>query len=166
MGSEIRKIRIGGLPIGLIGLDSIMEEAGRRDFKDEVELSRFLLDRAKESNWVPPKSEEEYAAALLREYKRFAGFPGNEEEQTEGLEIKILGPGCPSCDRLHAEVLAALTENGTAADVEHVKDVKAFARYGVMGTPALIINRKAVAVGKVPSRAKIVEWIEKAASNR
>ena len=161
MGSEIRKIRIGGLLIGLVGLDSILEEAGRRDFKDEGALSRFLLDRAKESNWVPPKSEGEYAAALLREYKRHAGLPV-EDEHAEGLEIVILGPGCPSCDRLHAEVLAALTEIGAAADVEHVKDVKAFARYGVMGTPALIINGKAVAVGKVPPRAKIVEWIEKA----
>ena len=165
MGSEIRKIRIGGLSIGLMELDSILEEAGRRDFKDEAQLSRFLLDRIKQENYVPPRRENEYAAALLREYKRHAGLP-MEEEQTEGLEIKILGPGCPSCDRLHAEVLAALTEIGTAADVEHVKDVKAFARYGVMGTPALIINRKAVVVGKVPPRAKIVEWIEKAVPNR
>jgi hypothetical protein len=161
MSQDVRQIRIGRFRVGLIGLGEIFAAAGRKKFEDEGALSRFLLDRAKESNWVPPKSEAEYTAALLREYKRHAGLPV-EEEQAEGLEIKILGPGCPSCDRLHAEVLAALTEIGTAADVEHVKNVKAFARYGVMGTPALIINRKAVAVGKVPSRTKIVEWIEKA----
>jgi protein-disulfide isomerase len=47
-----------------------------------------------------------------------------------------------------------------SADLEHVRDVKEIGRYGVMGTPALIINGRVKCVGSVPPREKIVKWLK------
>jgi len=54
------------------------------------------------------------------------------------------------------DVLAEMT---LPAAVEHVTDVREIGSYGVMGTPALVINGKIVSVGTVPSKAKIKEWL-------
>ena len=42
---------------------------------------------------------------------------------------------------------------------DHVRDIKEIGAYGVMGTPALIINGKVMAVGKVPAKAKLKKWL-------
>jgi len=44
--------------------------------------------------------------------------------------------------------------------IEHVTDIKKTAKYGVMGTPALIINGKVRSVGKVPSKSKLTDWLK------
>ncbi|MBN1104161.1 MAG: thioredoxin family protein [Deltaproteobacteria bacterium] len=75
------------------------------------------------------------------------------------MEIKVLGPGCAQCDRLEQELMSVMSESGIAADVEHVRDIKEIGKYGVMGTPALIINGKVKSVGKVPPRSKLKEWL-------
>ncbi|MBW1765300.1 MAG: thioredoxin family protein [Deltaproteobacteria bacterium] len=74
------------------------------------------------------------------------------------MVIKVLGPGCNQCDRLEREVIEVLCEMNLSADVEHVRDIKEIGRYGVMGTPGLIINGKVTSVGKVPPRAKLKKW--------
>jgi protein-disulfide isomerase len=56
--------------------------------------------------------------------------------------------------------MEALAEMDLSADLEHVRDVKEIGRYGVMGTPAVIINGKVKCVGSVPSREKIIEWLK------
>ncbi|MFC1814041.1 thioredoxin family protein, partial [Thermodesulfobacteriota bacterium] len=100
------------------------------------------------------------AVCIVREFRKFLGQPVQEE--TSGvLEIRILGPGCAQCDRLEQEVIAVLTEMKLAADMEHVREIKEIGKYGVMGMPALIINGKAVCIGKVPPKHKIKEWLEK-----
>lgn len=45
------------------------------------------------------------------------------------------------------------------ADLEHVRDIKQIASYGVMGSPALVINRKVKAAGSIPSKAKLKNFI-------
>ncbi|MBC2693760.1 MAG: thioredoxin family protein [Desulfobacteraceae bacterium] len=52
-----------------------------------------------------------------------------------------------------------LSEMNLLADMEHVTDVKEIGKYGVMGTPALVINGKVMSVGKVPAKEKIKEWL-------
>jgi protein-disulfide isomerase len=55
--------------------------------------------------------------------------------------------------------MEVMAEMKLAGAVEHVRDIKEIASYGVMGTPALVINAKIVSVGTVPSKAKIREWL-------
>jgi small redox-active disulfide protein 2 len=95
----------------------------------------------------------------LREFNKFLGRP-YEEDVSEELEIKVLGPGCDQCDRLEKELMEALAEMDLSADLEHVRDLKEIGRYGVMGTPAVIINGKVKCVGSVPHREKIIQWLK------
>lgn len=155
---KVQQINIGGLSVGLIDVDKILEEVKSFGINDDERLKKELLHRVKQKNYVPESREEEYKRALLREYKKFIGEEIPEEE--EGLRMKVLGPGCPNCERLTQEVMAALTELGVAADFEHVREPARIGKYGVMGTPALVINNKVKSVGRVPSRNQIKQWIE------
>jgi hypothetical protein len=57
-------------------------------------------------------------------------------------------------------LIAVMAELNLPADLEHVRDVKEIACYGVMGNPALVINGKVVAVGRVPSKSQLKEWLK------
>ncbi|MCC6615674.1 MAG: thioredoxin family protein [Anaerolineae bacterium] len=74
------------------------------------------------------------------------------------IHVKVLGSGCPNCKRLEAETRAALDEADIAYDLEKVTDYADIAAHGVMSTPGLILNNKVVSTGRIPARAKIVEW--------
>ena len=58
----------------------------------------------------------------------------------EDVPVKVLGAGCPRCRELDAAVRSVLEELGSEAAVEHVTDFPSIAAYGVMSTPALVIN--------------------------
>jgi small redox-active disulfide protein 2 len=159
---EITQIKVGGSPIGIIGLKTVLEDMAE-EFEDspDSEVREALLNRLGKENYIPEKVREKYGKAFLREFKKSLGKPF-EEEAPEGLEIKVLGPGCVQCDRLEQELMQVMTETGIMADIEHVRDIKDIGRYGVMGTPALIINGQVKSVGKVPPRSKIKEWLKEA----
>lgn len=75
------------------------------------------------------------------------------------MDIKVLGAGCAKCNKLEQmviEVLAGLNEN---ANVAHVRDFKEIASYGVMLTPALVINGRVKFSGMVPSKDKLKEVV-------
>jgi len=78
------------------------------------------------------------------------------------LEIKVLGAGCAQCDRLEQEIIQVMAESGIRADIEHVRDIKEIGRYGVMGTPALLINGEVKSVGSVPPKTKLIKWLKEA----
>ena len=61
--------------------------------------------------------------------------------------------------------MTVMTELNIPADLDHVRDIKEIACYGVMGNPALVINGKVVAAGRVPSKNQLKEWL-KAAANK
>ncbi len=67
------------------------------------------------------------------------------------MTIKVLGSGCPNCQRLEANVRLVLEHKGIEADVEKVTDYAAILAYGVMSTPALVIDEQVVLAGRVPS---------------
>ena len=71
------------------------------------------------------------------------------------MEIKVLGTGCPRCKALEQAVINALAETNTAADVGKVEDIMKIMEYGVMHTPALVINGKVVVSGRVPSDSEL-----------
>ena len=75
------------------------------------------------------------------------------------MEIKVLGPGCKRCEKTEALVRTAVAEAGVSASVEKVTDMMAIAGYGVMGTPAVVIDGEVKCAGKVPSKAEIKEWL-------
>jgi len=75
--------------------------------------------------------------------------------------IKILGSGCKNCAALTENTEAALKELGIDAAIEKVTDFKDIMTYGVMSTPALVIDEKVVSYGKVLKPADIKNIIEK-----
>jgi len=58
--------------------------------------------------------------------------------------------------------MAAIAETQLPLDFEHVTDIVEIGNYGVMGTPALVVNKKVVAVGTTPPKAKIKTWLQEA----
>ncbi len=65
-------------------------------------------------------------------------------------QVKILGPGCPKCKKLAEETQSAIDALGIACEVEKVTDIMEIAGYGVMMTPALVVDGEVKVVGKVP----------------
>jgi small redox-active disulfide protein 2 len=157
---EVTQIRVGNSPVGVIGLRKVLEDmAETYGERPDQEIIEELLNRLSKRNYIPEKVKESYGKAFLREFKKFLGRPF-EEEAPEGLEIKVLGPGCVQCDRLEQELMQVMAETGITADIEHIRDIKEIGRYGVMGTPALLINGKVKSVGKVPPKNKLKEWLK------
>ncbi|MGA9753368.1 MAG: thioredoxin family protein [Acidobacteriota bacterium] len=67
------------------------------------------------------------------------------------LDIRVAGPGCRNCQELEARVIKALEDLQVEATVVKVTDFKDIAALGILTTPGLIINGKAVLQGKLPS---------------
>jgi small redox-active disulfide protein 2 len=66
------------------------------------------------------------------------------------MNIKVLGPGCANCKTLHQRTLTAVEELKIEATVEKVEDYQKIASYGIMRTPALVIEEHVVSSGSVP----------------
>jgi small redox-active disulfide protein 2 len=77
------------------------------------------------------------------------------------MEIKVLGPGCPRCHATEENVMQALAEAGVEANIEKVSGVMEIAKYGVFGTPAVVIDGEVKCVGKIPSKEEIKKWLGK-----
>jgi small redox-active disulfide protein 2 len=69
--------------------------------------------------------------------------------------IKVLGTGCVSCKRLLADVKELVTKNNWQAQVEYVTDLPTIMSYGVMSTPALVVDEKVLMSGGHPGTAKV-----------
>ena len=71
------------------------------------------------------------------------------------MEICILGPGCPNCRRLERKVIEALAALDLAAEVRKIEKLEEIMDYGVMATPALVIDGRVAVKGRVPSTAEL-----------
>lgn len=80
------------------------------------------------------------------------------------LNVKVLGSGCANCKRLETETRAALDQAGIPYELIKVTDYADIASYGVMSTPALVMNEKVVSAGRIPAQARIVEYAQASAS--
>jgi hypothetical protein len=121
---EVTKIRVGNSAAGIIGLKAVMEDmAGEYGERPDREVQAELLNRLRKGNYIPGKVKDNYAKAFLREFKKFLEKPF-EDETPEGIQIKVLGRGCPQCDRLEQELMQVMGETGILADMEHVRDIK------------------------------------------
>ena len=77
------------------------------------------------------------------------------------MKIKVLGPGCPKCQKTADNVKQAVSEAGSDASVDKVTDVMEIAKLGIFTTPAVVIDGDVKAVGKVPSVDEIKDWLIK-----
>jgi small redox-active disulfide protein 2 len=77
------------------------------------------------------------------------------------MVIKVLGTGCSNCKNLEKATQIALTEMGIDAQIEKVEDIQKIMTYGIMRTPALVIDEKVALYGRVPSVKELKEIITK-----
>jgi small redox-active disulfide protein 2 len=160
--TEVTQISVGGHRTGIIGLKSVLQAAAQEfTGRSDEEIKAELMERLGRSNYIAPAARAAYETAFFREYKKFIGDP-LPENPSGPLQIKVLGQGCPSCDKLEQELMEVVAELNLPADLEHVRDIKEIACYGVMGNPALVINGKVVAAGRVPSKTQLKEWLKTA----
>ncbi len=75
-------------------------------------------------------------------------------------KIKILGTGCAKCTKLMENAEKAAKKLGIEYEIEKVSDINAIMSYGVMATPALVLDDKVKAVGKVPSSEDIEKMLK------
>ena len=75
-------------------------------------------------------------------------------------KIKILGTGCAKCTKLMENAEKAAKKLGIDYEIEKVSDINAIMSYGVMSTPALVLDDKVKVVGKVPSQEDLEKILE------
>ena len=94
--AESRVINVGGDNIGIRGLDQVLEEmAGQFAHRPDQEVAAEMLSRLENRNYFSPRYLDQYAAALVREFRRHLGQP-HKPEARKVAEVKIPRPGC-SC---------------------------------------------------------------------
>jgi small redox-active disulfide protein 2 len=74
-------------------------------------------------------------------------------------KVEVLGPGCNNCVRLEQNTREAVLMAGVEAEVVKVTDYGQIAAYGILSTPALVIDGKVVSYGRVPSAGDIAVWL-------
>ena len=159
---EITQINVGPHRMGIIGLKQVLEEVSR-EFADKSDhqVTAELIRRLSRLNYITEIRRKDYEQAFLREYKKFAGQP-YQRSGLDGLEIKVLGSGCPCCDDVEQDLMAVMIEMNLAGDIEHVTDTAEIGNYGVKGTPALLINGEVKAVGAMPKKPQLEELLRQA----
>ena len=77
------------------------------------------------------------------------------------MKIQILGTGCPKCKMLFANVETAVKALGIDAQIEKVDKISEIMKFGVMGTPALVVDGQVKSVGKVPGAEELGRMLGK-----
>ncbi len=75
------------------------------------------------------------------------------------MVIKVLGSGCAKCKKLEANAKQAVSELGIDVTIEKVQDIQDIVEYGVMRTPALVVDEKVAVMGSVPSAEDIKKYL-------
>ena len=75
------------------------------------------------------------------------------------MNIKVLGGGCCKCENLLGAVKEAVSEKGIEAEIEYITDMAKIMEYGIMSTPALMIDNKVVSMGRVLKAKEVVKLL-------
>ena len=75
--------------------------------------------------------------------------------------INVLGAGCKSCHEQYENAKQAAKDMGLSVEVEYITDIQKVMEYGVMSMPALVVNKKVVAMGKVLKVNEVVALLQK-----
>ena len=81
------------------------------------------------------------------------------------MNIKVLGGGCNKCETLLANAKEAVANVGVEAEVEYITDFAVIAGYGIMSTPAIIVDEKIVSMGKVLKSSEIEKFLKQRNKN-
>lgn len=84
-----------------------------------------------------------------------------ENAKKEGNSVKVLGSGCAKCNELETNAREALAALKMETEIDHVTDFTQIAAYGVMSTPALVVDGRVVSFGKVLKKDEIIEILKK-----
>jgi len=76
------------------------------------------------------------------------------------MKIEILGTGCPKCKQLEANARKAVEELKVKAEIKKVTGVSEIVNYGVMSTPAIVIDGEVKASGRIPTAEEIKKWLK------
>ena len=76
------------------------------------------------------------------------------------MKIEILGTGCPKCKKLSELIQTVVQELGISVEIKKITDINQIIDYGVMVTPALVIDGDVRVAGKIPSKQEIAEWVK------
>ena len=76
------------------------------------------------------------------------------------MKIEILGTGCAKCNKLEEMVKLAIQEMGIEAQIDHVRGIKEIMEYGVMATPALVLDGEVKISGKLPGFEEIKKQLQ------
>jgi small redox-active disulfide protein 2 len=76
------------------------------------------------------------------------------------MKIEILGSGCPNCKRLEVNARKAVEETGKKAEITKITDIIKIIERGVMATPAISIDGKIKASGRIPDVKEIEGWLK------
>jgi small redox-active disulfide protein 2 len=76
------------------------------------------------------------------------------------MKIEVLGAGCKKCQALEHQTRATLAELGVEAEVEHVTEMRRIMGYGVLSTPALVIDGKVKCAGRLPAADELRQWLQ------
>jgi len=82
------------------------------------------------------------------------------------MEIKILGTGCAKCRKVYGNAKKAIEELGVDSEVEKVEDIDKIISFGVMMTPAVVINGVVKASGRIPNTEEIKKWLLERIKNK
>lgn len=74
--------------------------------------------------------------------------------------VKVLGSGCKKCEKLEANTRAALKELGIEATIEKVENMGEIMTYGIMSTPALVVDEEVKFAGKIPSVKELKKYLQ------
>jgi len=81
--------------------------------------------------------------------------------ENKTMTIKILGTGCPNCQKLEANAKKAVEELGLKnVQIEDVREIDKIIGYGVMSTPAIVIKEEVKAAGRIPDVEEIKSWLK------
>ena len=75
------------------------------------------------------------------------------------MNIKVLGGGCCKCENLLEAVKEAVAEKGVEAEIEYITDMSKIMEYGIMSTPALMVDNKVVSMGRVLKTKEVLKYL-------
>jgi len=113
------------------------------------------------ANWSFKKkiTVDQDSVSAVTPKEEHADNSNNQNPLSVNGNVQVLGGGCAKCKQLEESTVAALKALEMDSTVEHVRDYAQIAAYGVMSTPALVVDGKVVSFGKVLSKDEVIRCI-------
>lgn len=157
---NITVIKIKGVGIALKGVNPLFLEAKKKNLEGD-DLVNFLIKGLKILNALSKRDEESLKEILPIKYSKFLkGEPDkNGEDDKNKIDIKILGGCCKNSFELEKQAMDAVIELEVEGPFIHIRDQAKIREFGMIPTPALVINGRIVSSGRVVMKDEIKKMI-------